>query len=230
MKTWALLLAFCVGCTCRVHAGETLPPTSHPDSAKWTDLFAGDLSNAIYPQGVWSFAGGVLTATEDKNIWTQQEYRNVIVDLEFKNDVATNSGVIVYASDLKNWIPNSIEIQILDDFAPKWASAPKSWQCGAVFGLLPASKQVVRQPGQWNRMTVTCLGPMIHVLLNGESVNTFDMRKWTSAKKNPDGSDIPPWLNKPKAQLATKGRLGLQGKHSGAPIYFRNLKIKPLDD
>jgi hypothetical protein len=25
------------------------------------------------------------------------------------------------------------------------------------------------------------------------------------------------------------GHIGLQGKHGGAPIYFRNMKIKPLD-
>ena len=229
MKTWTLLLILAICCTVPASAGETIPLAAHPDSSQWDNLFAPDLSNAIYPKSVWSFADGVLTATEDKNIWTQKEYRNAIIDLEFKTDAATNSGVIVYASDLKNWIPNSIEIQILDDYSPKWTNAGKSWQCGAIFGLLPATKQVVKPAGQWNRMTVTCQGPMIYVLLNGEAVNTFDMRKWTSAKKNPDGSDIPPWLSKPKAQLATKGHVGLQGKHSGAPIYFRNLKIKAID-
>jgi hypothetical protein len=57
----------------------------------------------------------------------------------------------------------------------------------------------------------------------------MDMSLWTSAETNPDGSEIPPWLSKPKAELATRGRIGLQGKHAGAPIYFRNLKIKELD-
>jgi hypothetical protein len=78
-------------------------------------------------------------------------------------------------------------------------------------------------------MTITCRGPRISVMLNGEPVTDLEMKKWTSAKKNPDGSDIPPWLSKPLAELATKGRIGLQGKHAGAPIYFRNVKIKTLD-
>jgi hypothetical protein len=65
-------------------------------------------------------------------------------------------------------------------------------------------------------------------MLNGEMVTEMDMSKWTSAKKNPDGSKIPGWLNKPKAELPLKGRIGFQGKHAGAPIYFRNLKIKEL--
>ena len=53
----------------------------------------------------------------------------------------------------------------------------------------------------------------IDVVLNGKHVTSMDMSKWTSAKKNPDGSNIPGWLNKPKAELTTKGKIGLQGKH-----------------
>jgi hypothetical protein len=87
---------------------------------------------------------------------------------------------------------------------------------------------VVRKAGKWNRMTVTCLGPKIYVILNDERVNEIDMRQWTSAKRNPDGSDIPSWLSRPLAEMATHGHIGLQGKHGGAPIYFRNLKLKPL--
>ncbi|MCD4727769.1 MAG: DUF1080 domain-containing protein, partial [Pirellulales bacterium] len=60
-------------------------------------------------------------------------------------------------------------------------------------------------------------------------VTEMDMRKWTSATKNPDGSDIPKWLGKSLAERPTKGHVGLQGKHAGAPIYFRNIKIKKLD-
>jgi hypothetical protein len=70
---------------------------------------------------------------------------------------------------------------------------------------------------------------MIYVAINGELVTEMDMRKWTSATTNPDGSEIPPWLSKPLAELPTKGHVGLQGKHAGAPIFFRNIKIKPLD-
>jgi hypothetical protein len=67
------------------------------------------------------------------------------------------------------------------------------------------------------------------VVLNGEQVTEMDMRKWTSAKRNPDGSEIPEWLSKPLARLPTKGHIGLQGKHGGVPIHFRNLKVKSLD-
>ena len=54
------------------------------------------------------------------------------------------------------------------------------------------------------------------------------MSRYTSATKNPDGSDVPSWLSNPLATLPLKGRIGFQGKHAGAPIYFRNIMIKEL--
>lgn len=229
MKKMLVLLAVCLAWFAATRSGETAEPKGHPDSTSWDSLLAEDLSNADGPEGVWSLKDGVLTATEDQCLWTKKSYENFVLDLEFKTEDGTNSGVIVYCSDAKNWIPNAVEIQIADDFSPKWSKAPKTWQCAAVFGHLAATKSAVKKPGEWNRMTITCKGPIISVMLNGEEVTEMDMRKWTSAKKNPDGSDIPPWLSKPKAELPTKGSIGLQGKHGGVPIYFRNLKIKTLD-
>ncbi|MCP4191616.1 MAG: DUF1080 domain-containing protein [Planctomycetaceae bacterium] len=202
---------------------------NHPDVSGWADLFAADLSNGIDAKKVWTVQEGVLTANADYCLFTDKDYDNFILDLEFKNADGTNSGVIVYCGDMKNWIPNSVEIQIADDFNEKWAKSPKSWQCGAIFGHLAASKQVVKPAGEWNRMTITCKDHDLKVVLNGEIVTEMDMRKWKSAKKNPDGSEIPPWLSTPFAELPTHGRIGLQGKHAGAPIYFRNMKIKKVD-
>jgi hypothetical protein len=212
----------------RVSAAESVPPKAHPDSAKWDRLFADDLSDAQFPSGVWSREDGVLTATEDQCIWTRKPYENYVLDLEFKTDEGTNSGVIVYCSDLENWIPNSVEIQIADDYSKQWSESPKTWQCAAIFGHLAACESAVKKPGEWNRMTVTCQGPMIWILLNGKQVTEIDLRKWTSATKNPDGSEIPAWLSNPLSKLATRGHIGLQGKHAGAPIFFRNLKIKAI--
>ncbi len=228
MKVVALSLAISLGCLWAGHADEVSDSKPHPDSSNWDDLFAPDLSNATFPKDVWSVDDGVLTASKDECIWTKKIYDNFVLDLEFKTADGTNSGVIVYCSNPKAWIPNSVEIQIADDHSSKWSKAPKTWQCAAVFGHLPACKRTVKKPGEWNRMTIACKDRVIQVTLNGESVTEMDMSKWTSAKTNPDGSSIPEWLSKPKAGIATFGLVGLQGKHAGAPIFFRNLKVKEL--
>lgn len=203
----------------------------HPDTSgpEWSDLFAADLSGAVRPGEVWSFDNGVLTASEDKALWTGKVYDSFVLDLEFRNAEATNSGVFVYVSDLVKWVPNSVEIQIADDYAEQWATAPKTWQAGAVFGHVPPATRTVKQPGEWNRMTITCRDQQISVLLNGVLVSEMDMGDWLSSTMNPDGSEIPEWLSIPKADLPTFGHIGLQGKHGDAPIWFRNLRIKEID-
>lgn len=221
----AALITLVVSCCTSIQA----PPQAHPQSNHWQALFEPDLSNAIFPEGIWTVEEGVLTASQDNEIWTEKEYDNFILDLEFKNDFETNSGVIVYCQDMNNWIPASIEVQIADDYSDKWGKADPTWQCGAIFGHLPASERMVKQPGQWNRCTITCIDQMVYVLLNGKTVIEMDTTLWTSAKTNPDGSKIPDWLSKPLAELPTKGRIGLQGKHGNAPIYFRNIRIKEIN-
>ncbi len=153
---WRLSLVLTLAISAAAPAEESASQPKHPDSSQWPELFARDLSNAIFPAGVWAFQDDVLTATEDQCIWTKEQYANFILDLEFKNSEGTNSGVIVYCSDIKNWIPNSVEIQIADDFAEKWAKAPATWHCGAIFGHVAPKKSVVKKPGEWNRMTITC--------------------------------------------------------------------------
>ncbi|NLI23124.1 MAG: DUF1080 domain-containing protein [Bacteroidales bacterium] len=206
-----------------------IPPKTHPDASQWKDLFTPDLKNALYPEGVWTYENGILTASKDEAIWTKQEYASFILDLEFKTDHGTNSGIILHCSDINNWIPNSVEVQIADDFAEEWAKAPASWHCGAIFGHLAPAKSLVKKPGEWNRMTITCKDRMIWVMLNGELITEMNMDLWTDARKNPDGTEIPSWLSKPVASLAAKGHIGFQGKHAHAPIWFRNIKILEIN-
>jgi hypothetical protein len=192
-------------------------------------LFKADLSNANFPKGIWSTENGVLTATADRVIWTNTYFENFVLDLDFKTADGTNSGVIVYCTDTAKWVENSIEIQIADDYSEKWSKSPASWQCGAIFGRKPAIRQkVVNKPGEWNHFTITCFGKMITVILNGVLVTTMDMNKWTSVTKNPDGTEIPAWLSKPAGSLPTSGYIGLQGKHADAPIWFRNVSVRPF--
>lgn len=225
-----ILLMACANQSNSNNAEETTEPTATTTEENFQPLFAADLSNADYPEGIWTVEDGALTASEDEAIWTTKEYDNFILDLEFKNAPGTNSGVIVYCTDKEDWIPHSVEIQIADDYAEQWAESPKDWQCGAIFGHLPAKAQkVVRRPGEWNHYTITCIDQQITVELNGQEVTHMDMSKWTSATTNPDGSPIPEWLSTPFAELPTKGYIGLQGKHAGAPVWFRNVRIRELD-
>ncbi len=215
MQTKSIVVLFVLGLLCSCQP-------------KWQPLFNDDLSNALDVNGVWSVQEGILTASEDACIFTNAEYENFVVDLEFKNETGTNSGVIVYCTDRENWIPNSVEVQISDDQHFKDQGWNPTFMCGGIFGHLAPSSSLVKQPGEWNHMNIRCEGQQITVTLNGEVSADMDMALWTSGTKNPDGTDIPSWLPKPFAELPTKGYIGFQGKHGEANIYFRNIKISPI--
>lgn len=228
-----LLLSVCLALASSARAESPsvppLPLTSHPNSSAWPTLIHPDLSNTDAPEGVWSIHDGILTASEDKNLWTKQVYGNCILDLEFRFEPGANSGVFLYNSNPNQWMPASVEIQICDDADPKWQAKPANWHCGAFFGHLPPIKSAVKPAGEWNRMTVTCIGQRIRTLLNGENVSDIDLSRWTSGTTNPDGTEIPKWLNgTPFSQLPTKGRIGFQGRHAGAGIFFKNIRILAL--
>jgi Domain of Unknown Function (DUF1080) len=202
----------------------------HPaaNAVGFVPLIKENLADCIAPFGIWSVSNGELTATEDQCIWTIKQYKNFILDLEFKNAEGTNSGVIFHCSDPVNWIPNSVEVQIADDFAEKWATSDPTWQCGAVFGHLAAKKHNVKKAGEWNHYTITVIDKTIKVVLNNKLINEMDMSLWTSGTKNPNGGDIPSWMPTPFAKLKTGGHIGFQGKHAGAPIWFRNMRVKEI--
>jgi hypothetical protein len=212
----------------RLMAQDTAFINPDTKATGWMDLFKADLSNAIFPDTVWKVQHGVLTASKDESIWSEKQYDDFILDLEFKNADGTNSGVIVHATDIKDWIPHSVEIQIADDYSTEWSKAPPSWQCAAVFGHQPATRHIVKHAGEWNHYTITCIKRKIWIVLNGELVNSCDMSLYTSAKNNIDGTLAPDWLSNPMATLGLHGHIGLQGKHAGAPIYFRNIRVKEL--
>jgi hypothetical protein len=197
---------------------------------QWKSLLGENLSEATYDPEVWSLSDdGVLGATEDAAIWSNAEYENFELDLEFKNDVNTNSGVVIYCTDKENWIPNAIEIQIADDYGDHFTDAHPHSKCGAVYGHLGASEQgVVKPAGEWNHIIIRAEGQHLTITLNDKQIVHADLSQWTSGTVNPDGSEIPSWLPTPYAELPTKGYIGFQGKHGESLIWFRNIKIRSL--
>lgn len=206
--------------------------SNHPVSYNWRDPLAGKLENAAdFEKGVWSRSWiGVLTAEKDSALWLKGEYSDFVLDLEYRLDPGANSGVIIYASDVKRWIPNSVEVQLLDDHSPKWKTQPPNSKNGALYGHVGPAESSSRPAGLWNRMTIWARGNRVKVMVNGKITVDEDLSRYTSAKTNPDGTPIPSWLSKPLAGLPKRGAIGFQGRHGGARPYFRNVRIRPLGE
>ncbi len=188
---------------------------------EFKDLFTSDLSNATLPADSWTYADGVLERVSKGSIWTQANHGDFVLDLEFKVDHGTNSGVFIRTGDIKNSVQTGIEIQVYDSFG----KAPVGkHDCGAVYDCLAPSQNSVKEAGQWNQMTLAAQGAMLTVILNGEQIIDMNLDDWSEPRLNPDQSK-----NKFKTALRDfprSGRIGFQDH--GKKVWYRNIRIKPL--
>ncbi len=195
-------------------------------------LFKDDLSNATFREGTWEFNDGIIAPVYKPNapkpkkttgpkpmrdLWTQKRYGDFILDLEFKCAENTNSGIFVRTDDVIQWLHTGIEIQVLQ---PK-AKSEKN-DTGSIYDCLAPTKQVLKEPGEWNHFTVICNDNWIHVIINGERVTDMNLDLWTEAHKNPDGS--PNKFNNAYKDMPREGHIGLQ--FHGSPVWFKNIRIK----
>lgn len=193
----------------------------HPDTTGWKDLFANDLSNAVDAHK-WAFKNGELVAGDHETLWTKESYGDFILDLEFKVAKESNSGVFLRSGDIKN-VLKALEIQVHDS-----ADGSKYGMVAAIYDAMPPSKAMSKPVGEWNHFTITCKGPEVSVVFNGEEVIKANLDNWPEKGKNPDGT--PNKFPIALKEFARSGPIGLQGLHgkAQAPVWYRHLKIKAL--
>jgi sugar phosphate isomerase/epimerase len=192
---------------------SSLKPTN------WQGLFTEDLSNADFNPGGWEYRQGLLESTPGKkDIWTKKRYGDFILDLEFKLDKDTNSGVFLRTQD-HQWLP-WVEVQVEDSFG----KSVDSHICGAIFDVLAPAGNAALPVGQWNRLTILAKGSIVQVALNSRAVIDMNLDRWTEARKNPDGSANK--FDVAYKDLPREGFIGLQDH--GTRVWYRNIKIKEL--
>ena len=209
------------------------------ESKGYRPLFKDDLSNATFTKGMWEFKGEVLGIDEEaakvaaarakrknpdqkmmRDIWTKKRFGDFILDLEFKCDESTNSGVFLRTDDIVQWLHTGIEIQIMQGRSTKNARH----DTGAVYDCLSPREHAIKPAGQWNRYTIICKDNWIHIILNGKRVTDMDLDLWTKAGKNPDGTDNK--FENAYKDMSRNGHIGLQ--YHGHPVWFRNMRVKTL--
>jgi len=152
-----------------------------------------------------------------------QPFADFTLALDFKISPKCNSGIFVRTFPLTplpgkdvGW--NGIEIAIDDTTEAGYVDT------GAIYDLSKPTKNTMKPAGEWNHIEITCKGPVITVVLNGEKVNECDLSKFTEPNKRPDGS-----AHKFDHRFSThpkKGYIGLQDH--GSDCWYKNIKVKRL--
>ena len=158
-------------------------------------------------------------------IWTQRDFGDFELSLSYKLSPGANSGVF-YRSNPKDPVQQGFEIQLMDNKGFQKVKGPKDAKNlnGSIYDAKAPTKDVAKPLGEWNRLKLTCRGPIVKVEINGVAVNEANLDLWDTPQKNPDGSK-----NKFKTalrDLPRQGRIGLQ--NHGQVVWFKDIVIQPL--
>ncbi len=153
-------------------------------------------------------------------IYTQEEFKNFVVRLEFKLPPGGNNGLAIrYPGEGNPAYVGMCECQVLDD-AYEQATGGKidpRQAHGSAYGMVAAHRGYHHPVGEWNYEEVTVNGSTIKVELNGTKILDGDLSKVSDFM---DGSAHP-------GRERTSGHFGLAGHDD--PVTFRNISIKSLD-
>ncbi len=168
-------------------------------------------------EDVWSVKEGVLLCTGKPAGYLRtikDDFHDYVLTLDWRWPPGTsggNNGVLVHSSTpgaLGVW-PKSIEVQLAKD------NAGDFWVIGTELDVpdedtrqkgrrhLNLTDDSEKPLGEWNQMEITCRGDEVIVKVNGDLVNHA-----TNCSE-------------------TKGAISLQSE--GAPIEYRNIRLRPLD-
>jgi Domain of Unknown Function (DUF1080) len=200
----------------------------HPGfPAGWVAGTVKDVGLAPPPAAKWFVNDdGVLTGTGTYDTWimSQDEYADFQLDLEFKVSALGNSGVALRAPLHGDPAYDGMELQIVDPRYYEGHGAPEQL-CGAIYRALPPLKQVFK-PEDWNKYQITCQGPHIKVVLNGEVIQDFNLDEQTSVLHR----DSPDKTSPPLKDRQRKGHIGFQDLcRDDGRAQIRNVALRVLD-
>jgi hypothetical protein len=189
------------------------------EPSDWTVLYNGQDLSGWQTTGNWLHEGdGVLLINPregekgwqryDAYLWSDQQYGDFELELEYSYPEGGNSGVFFRVGDPKDPVKTGIEAQILD--STKHTGPLTAHDHGGIISTVAASKNMSKKPGEWNRMKITCRGPRLQLQLNGEQVVDVQL-------------DTSPIKDRP-----AKGYIGLQDHGQPNDIRFRNIRIREL--
>ena len=149
---------------------------------------------------------GILTGEHTYDTWlmSEKEYGDFELDLEFQVSALGNSGVALRAPLHGDPAYDGMELQIVDPRYYEGHGIPEQL-CGAIYRAIAPKKQLFR-PQDWNQYQITCRGPRIRVVLNGEVVQDFNLDEQVQVLHRDD----PAKTSLPLKERPRRGHIGFQ--------------------
>jgi hypothetical protein len=189
----------------------------------FTPLFDGKTLNG------WKLMGGhgagysvqdgkiVLPRGGGGNLLYEKEFSDFILRFEFKLEEGSNNGLAIRAplSDA-DMAYQGIELQIIDNTAPRYKDIQPWQKHGSLYNVFPAKEGALKPVGQWNQQEVRVVGRKVTVILNGTTILDVNL----------DDAKDPEVLKKHPGLQRKSGHIGFLGHNE--PVEFRNIRIKEM--
>jgi len=215
-QSWCCLIGWAVlscllFCSSAIADGEFAPLLNGKNLDDW--IHVGEGPNGYFLQDEVL----VCPAEESGHLFSRKEYSNFVFRFEFRLQEASNNGVAIRSPLEKDAHLTGIEIQILDDQAPRYQGIVKPVQFhGSIYGVVGAKRGFLKKVGDWNEQEIRADGRRIRVTLNRAVIVDADLDTITD----------PDILREHPGLLRGNGHIGFLGHRSR--VDFRNLRIKEL--
>jgi len=193
----------------------------HDNSGEdFTAIFNGkDLTGWQGKTEFYNITDGVLQNQEGKNglIFTEKEYRDFVLRLQFKIPPKGNSGIAIrYPGEGEPAYTGMCEVKIMDSEHPEYQMIDPRQAHGSVYGKIPATRGYLRDTGEWNFQVVTVKDSKVTVELNGSVILDGDIAGVIQMMNNAEH----PGKNR------TAGFIGLVG--SSVPVELKQIELKEI--
>jgi hypothetical protein len=221
----ALAIAAFIVASVLYAAGNSL--TASEKTAGWKLLFDGKTLDGWKatgdPKG-WKVENGEIAnlANGGGMLASTGQYGDFILSIDVKYEKGANSGIFFRWANLDDPVQRGIEMQILDSYGKQ---KPDKHDFGAIYDCLAPTKIACKPAGEWNNVVLACRGNRIFIDVNHKRVLFMNLDRWDTAHRNPDGSDNK--FRTAYKEMPRKGYIGFQDH--GHKVWFRNIKIKPLN-
>jgi hypothetical protein len=197
--------------------------TPEEKSEGFVSLFNGrNLDNWTGDKLAYAAEDGMIVVKPDNgnagNLYTINEYSDFAFRFEFQLTPAANNGIGIRAPLTGDAAYVGMEIQVLDNTAPEYATLHPYQYHGSVYGVIPAKRDYLKPVGEWNSEEITAQGTHIKVVLNGTVIVDGDIGG-PRDNGTMDHNDHPGLKN-------ASGHIGFLGH--GSILKFRNIRIKDL--
>ena len=224
-----LVSAALLAAACRTLSTGRVSSVSTGSTSGWRSLFDGRTTagwrgykRVDMPSG-WQVVDGALTrVSRAGDIVTADEFGDFELALEWKISPGGNSGIMYRVTeDADATYETGPEMQVLDDARHPDGQSPLT-SAGALYGLYPAPRGVVRPAGEWNAARIVVRGNHVEHWLNG--VKTVDAEIGSDDwNRRVADSKFSQW---PGFAKASRGHIALQDH--GDWVAYRNIRVREL--